>query len=142
MENEDKDCCQKCQRKLLSWAVVRPTGAFERFTTCSKYCDKRCHMCGEKLRVRNSKNFKRSVKCTACAWEDTTTALPFYPMAKSKKTFETRKNVSTSRDNLGYQRLTAEEMRTRHIPRVISSPSYTCGSCGVSVSINGTCRCS
>ncbi len=142
MENEDKDCCQKCQRKLLSWAVVRPTGALERFSTCSKYCDKRCHMCGEKLRVRNSKNFKRSVKCTACAWEDTTTALPFYPMAKSKRTREAIKTGPMSEDDVGFQRLTVEEMRMKHIARVKVTASYTCGSCGVVVSINGMCRCS
>lgn len=145
MKSDHDTSCKECQRKLLNWAVVDDTGKFVKFKTCPVYCDKRCHMCGGKLRIKNSKNFKRTVNCESCSWNDTTETPPINPLNRprnSPKSSVTRSDRPQPKKDFGYRRLTVEEMRRKSIPRAIGSFSAACSSCGVSISTNGTCRCS
>jgi hypothetical protein len=143
--SEPETSCRQCHRKLLDWAVIDRSGKFVKFPTCPVYCDERCHMCGGKLRVKNSKPFTRTVNCKSCKWNDATIAKPLSPRSKSKKSSSNSDGKMTpppTKKDSGYRRLTVEEMRRRNIPRVISSHGNSCSSCGVSISTNGMCRCS
>ena len=145
MASEYETPCRQCQRKLLNWAVINKSGEFVRFLTCPVYCDKQCHMCGETLSITNSRHFTRTVVCGSCAWTDTTAAEPYYQPFVTKKSsppVTSRLASALQQDDSSYERLTIEEMHKKNIQRAVDPRNNNCGSCGVSISTNGMCRCS
>lgn len=145
MKSDHDTYCKDCQRILLNWAVINKLGEFVRFLTCPVYCDRRCHMCGGNLRITNSRIKTRKVVCQSCSWIDTIAAEPFYPPLLTKKSLPpivTHLTSTSQQDVPNYETLTIDEMRKKNSRRAVDSRNSHCGSCGVSISTNGTCRCS